>query len=235
MKVNEQQIDQLFEFTRKHYVEYYDVQSELVDHLANDIEEIWKEHPNLTFMQARDRAFKKFGIFGFADVIKARESAMTKKYWKLILRFTQEWFSPPKIVFTLGLFFGFFMLFQLPNIEYFILSGLAIGICIEVYNWFMGKKQRQFREQKKEKLFLLEAMIGTTRNGFSGLALINFFNLMNLTSFDFSSFSTEWLVVLSLVMTILVIMFNVCTFVLPNKAQELLEETYPEYKIVKSL
>jgi len=49
MKLTTPQIEDLFKFTRKHFVYHYDVQSELVDHLANDIEEIWNEKPYLSF------------------------------------------------------------------------------------------------------------------------------------------------------------------------------------------
>ncbi len=38
-KITEQEINQIFDFTKKHYVEFYDVQVELVDHLANAIED----------------------------------------------------------------------------------------------------------------------------------------------------------------------------------------------------
>lgn len=41
MKLTPEQIQELYKFTRQHYVEHYDVQTELVDHLANDIEQIW--------------------------------------------------------------------------------------------------------------------------------------------------------------------------------------------------
>ena len=67
MKLTTPQIEDLFKFTRKHFVYHYDVQSELVDHLANDIEEIWNEKPYLSFKDAWDTSFKKFGIFGFMD------------------------------------------------------------------------------------------------------------------------------------------------------------------------
>ncbi len=43
--VNEKQIERLFQFTREHYVKHYDLQSELVDHLANAIEQRWEETP----------------------------------------------------------------------------------------------------------------------------------------------------------------------------------------------
>jgi hypothetical protein len=61
-------------------VEYYDLQTELVDHLANDMEVIWQKQPTLSFEQARDASFKKFGVFGFMDVVGERQKAMTKRY-----------------------------------------------------------------------------------------------------------------------------------------------------------
>ena len=45
MKLTQQQIDRLYQFTRQHYVEWYDLQTELVDHLANAIEAQWQENP----------------------------------------------------------------------------------------------------------------------------------------------------------------------------------------------
>jgi hypothetical protein len=46
MQLTTSQIDQLFTFTRQHYVEWYDLQSELVDHLANSIEAQWEQFLN---------------------------------------------------------------------------------------------------------------------------------------------------------------------------------------------
>ncbi len=51
-KITEQEINQIFYFTKKHYVEFYDVQVELVDHLANAIEDQWKENSNISFEDA---------------------------------------------------------------------------------------------------------------------------------------------------------------------------------------
>ena len=83
MKLNTQQIDRLYQFTRQHYVEYYDLQTELVDHLANAIEEQWQENPKITFEEVLQKEFKKFGVFGFMDVVEKRQAAMNKKYNKI--------------------------------------------------------------------------------------------------------------------------------------------------------
>ncbi len=49
MKLTEAQIEELYAFTRKKYVEHYDVQTELVDHLATSIEEKMSESRQYQF------------------------------------------------------------------------------------------------------------------------------------------------------------------------------------------
>ena len=115
MKLTPNQIQELYKFTRKHYVEYYDVQTELVDHLANDIEQIWIENPKLSFEQARDKSFKKFGVFGFMNVVENKQWQMTKKYFKIIFKFAKDWMRLPKIILTILILLGFYQLQKIPN------------------------------------------------------------------------------------------------------------------------
>ena len=235
MKLNESQIENLYKFTRQHYVYHYDVQSELVDHLANDIEEIWKENPKISFEDARNKAFKKFGIFGFMDVVEAKQKQMNKRYWKIILRFTKEWFSIPKIITTAFIFLTFYFMLQIPFSEYVFMGTLLVLIIFEMIAAYKIRKEHKEKEKTEEKIFLLEAMIGTTKNGFAGITFVNLFNLINLTSFEFSGLQTHWIILISFTFTLLCILFYVSSYVIPKKAQELLQETYPEYKIVKNL
>ncbi|MFK8059158.1 MAG: hypothetical protein AB8B78_03610 [Polaribacter sp.] len=235
MKLTDLQIENLYKFTRKHYVYHYDVQTELVDHLANDIENIWVENPNISFEQARDKSFKKFGVFGFMDVIEAKQKQMNKRYWKIILRFVKEWFTMPKIIMTTSLFIIILLLLQIPKAEYFILSALFISAIFEIVFIYKFRKEEKKKEKTNEKIFLLEAMIGTTKNGFTGLVFINLFNFFNLTRFNFSNLDFHWVALTALIATILFIFFYVSNYVIPEKTEELLQETYPEYKIVKNL
>ena len=235
MKLTENQIDELYKFTLEHYVYFYDVQSELVDHLANDIEEIWVDKPKLSFENARDTSFKKFGIFGFMDVIEAKQKQMNKRYWKIILRFAKEWFTVPKIVITLAVFLSFFSLLQIPFSEYIFLVTLLILITLEMRIVYFVRKQHKKKEAKKEKIFLLESMIGDTKNGFTGFTFVNLFNTFNLTEFDLSSLTIYWVLIISVVLTLLCILFYVSNYIIPQKAEELLHETYPEYKLVNNL
>jgi hypothetical protein len=95
-KISSEQTEMLYAFTRKHFVEYYDLQTELVDHLANAIEAKWEQHPGIAFEAALQQEFKKFGIFGFMDVVEQRQGALTKKYNKLIWSYFRQFFKLPK-------------------------------------------------------------------------------------------------------------------------------------------
>ena len=235
MKLTNSQIDQLYKFTRKHYVYFYDVQTELVDHLANDIEEIWIENPKLSFEQARDSSFKKFGIFGFMNVIESRQKAMNKRYAKILWRFFKEWFTFPKLITTQVIFLSMFFLLKMPYSKYIILASLLILVTYDLIKQTKAKRKHKNKEQQKEKIFLLESMIGDTRQGFSGLAFINIFNVVNLTKIPFNTLENHWLLLISFSITCVLLLFYVTGFMMPEKAEELLEETYPEYKLSKTL
>ena len=235
MKLTINQIEELYIFTRKHYVYFYDVQSELVDHLANDIERIWKEVPNLSFQEARDKSFKKFGIFGFMDVIEAKQKQMSKRYRKILWRFFKEWFTMPKLVVTFSLFFMIFFFLKLPYSTYIPLGALLFLAIFDFINRYVSRKNQQEKAHKKEKVFLLESMIGETRNGFTGVALLNIFHFVNLSRVPFNTLENHWLLLLSFSATLLILLFYVTTYLIPQKAEELLIETYPEYKLAQVL
>ena len=235
MKLTNLQLQNLYKFTREHFVYHYDVQTELVDHLANDIEEIWTENPKKSFEEARDASFKKFGIFGFMDVIEAKQKQMNKRYRKIMWRFFKEWFTMPKLVLTAAIFLILFLFLSVQYSEYVLLAGLFILCIFDMIQLSKIRKIQKKREKKKEKVFLLEAMIGETRKGFTGLAFVNIFNFINLTRVSFSDLETHWLIVVSFSVTIIFILFYVTSYLMPQKAEELLLETYPEYKIAKTL
>ena len=235
MKLNKSHIQELYKFTRKHYVYHYDVQTELVDHLANDIESAWVETPSLSFQEARDKSFKKFGIFGFMDVIEAKQKQMSKRYRKIMWRFFSEWFTMPKLLTTLAIFSIIYLFLKIPYSVLFSLGSLFILVIYDLIFQYKNRKKEQKKEKSKEKFFLLEAMIGDTRNFFTGYTFINSLIFINITEVSFSSLEMHWLLLISFSTTLIIILFYVTRYLIPQRAEELLEETYPEYKLSKSL
>ncbi|MDG1729693.1 MAG: hypothetical protein P8K68_11940 [Algibacter sp.] len=109
-KLTDHHIEALYKFTRNHYVAWYVVQIELVDHLANGIENQWIENPNLSFESALATEFKKFGIFGFSDVIEQKTKALNTFYRKEIWKYFKDFFRLPKIIATLFSIWGLFII-----------------------------------------------------------------------------------------------------------------------------
>lgn len=232
MKLSQQHIEQLYTFTRKHYVEYYDVQAELVDHLANDIETIWKEDKHLTFEQARDKAFKKFGVFGFLDVVQAKEWQMTKKYIKLTFQFAKEWFKLPKIILTLLLLFGFYKIQEFEIGYTFYYTFFILILLIQLVVMIINARKLKVKQTKTGKKWLFENVIFV--NGIGNILVFSLwfydFPFDNLQEFLLMSDFTR--VLATLLITVLTLFGYIILIEIPKKANALLLETYPEYEIV---
>ncbi|MDP5107259.1 MAG: hypothetical protein NWQ31_13935, partial [Polaribacter sp.] len=156
-------------------------------------------------------------------------------YFKIMWRFFTEWFTFPKVVTTLGIFLLFFCILKIPNSKYILLSVLFILMIFDLRKQTIARKNQKIKTKKEEKIFLLEEMIGGARNSFSGLLFINVFNMMNAFRVSFNSLEDHWLFLISFSLTVVVLFFYVTGFLIPEKAEELLQETYPEYKLVKNL
>ncbi len=231
MQISKEQINQLYTFTQKHYVEWYDLQTELVDHLANDIEQIWIENPNLSFIEARDKSFWKFGIFGFSDVVEKRQNALYKKYWLLMWKFFKEYFRLPKIILTLLLIVITFQLIK--NIDYrntiitIYFVAIIIFTFIFIYNTFKKIKRKQKETGKK---WLFERVIASI-GGFGIMAQIPFQTYQMLSNNVQLNYWTLWLTATLLVFLGIIIFIS--TQIIPNKMNDYMVKSFPEYQAIQ--
>lgn len=229
MKLTENQIQQLYQFTRDHYVEHYDLQTELVDHLANGIEKRWEENPTLSFEDALRKEFKQFGIFGFNDVIEKHTSALSKKYFKIIFRFLREYIKLPKIIGTIGAILVLFYIIRYVSVSMWIMGFMAF-LGFLYFSFTVATQNRAYKKQAKKtgKRWKLEEMIFNAGNG--GFFILNLFQLVyhsKILTLDHYAIQ-----LLSAVVLVFAVLFTyISTVILPEKAEELLRETYPEYEL----
>jgi hypothetical protein len=110
--LTKEHIDHLFAFCNKHYVQHYDLQIELVDHLANAVEEKMAIDSQLSFEEALNKVYTGFGIRGFADIVKARTHAANSLCRKLRRKIFFSYFTLPKAAMTVCLMMALYMLPQ---------------------------------------------------------------------------------------------------------------------------
>lgn len=224
-KISPEQTEMLFEFTRKHYVEYYDLQNELTDHLANAIEERWLTEPNLSFNEALHHEFKKFGIFGFMDVVEKRQAALGKKYNKLMWGYVKQFFRLPQVLITITLFVVVFKLISYNADAFIFIMAAAIlaGLAKTIIMWV------SFRKKVKQtgKKWLFEEVI--VRCGGLSSAL---FLPYQISQHIFSDTPGLLRTVIMTTFVVAVLLYQyVISFMIPRRAEEHLLKTYPEYNM----
>lgn len=232
MKLTMTQIDQLYTFTRQHFVEWHDLQSELVDHLANAIETQWQEKPELTFDEVLNKEFGKFGVFGFMGVVEEKQKFLGKKYRKLIWKYYRGFFRLPKIILT---FISIILIFKLlivfegaKNIIFGIIVILSLGFFVRT---FYKEKFVSDKNNSNRKKWMFEDVSLQNRNNVFILLpslLINCFNLF----FEESNFTTITAIIISVSLVLLGLLIYIKIKIIPQKVSEELTKTYPEYSIL---
>lgn len=201
--ITDAQYESLFAFCRKHYVHYYDVQVELVDHLAEAIEEKMNINPKLSFDQALDQVYAGFGIKGFADIVATRIEMVSKKSRKLKWKLFFSYFTVPKIAMTVCIYAFLLLLGQFLTQDYFRGVFLAVlGVSLFVFEIIYSiHLNRLFKKQIKEMIFTNERL--------SGIIDTLFFVQMLFTSsvFDFAEAKQMQFLAYSMISLFMLVIF----------------------------
>lgn len=232
MKLTAEQIERLYQFTRQHYVEWYDLQTELVDHLANSIEAQWAENPKIRLEDALQIEFKKFGIFGFMDVVEKRQAALGKKYHLLIWKHFKEFFTIPKIFLTIALVVSLFLFFKLVYFYGIVHLAMLVVFLLMMSTLIYDHKRRKKHSKKTGKKWMFEEII----SGFGSFFGIVMFPMqfLNLFSNHQGTLPNDYFLFgISLFLISLFLSSYIVVFIIPSKAEQYLKETYPEYGMVE--
>lgn len=231
MKLTKAQIDELYLFTDKHHVKYYDLQTELVDHLAQDIENQWEENPKITFDEGLRNAFRKFGIFGFEDVVNEKRNALMKRYRKWAFQSFKSFFKLPEIIGVLLSGFIIFMLFRIgienPNIK-LTLKVIIAFLIISVFV-FSFIKLYSLKKKRKEKNYLMEEIIFNQGMSFS---LFYTSTLFQVLIYSTNQHEIYWSIFNSIVILVMLLFAYISLIKIPRDANKYLKETYPYWDMV---
>jgi hypothetical protein len=110
-KLTPEEINQLFDFCQKRNVKEYEIQAELVDHLASSIEIQLEQNASLSFFEALNIAYNDFGTNGFKEIVKIKRRMFRHKYNRLFLSYLATFFQLPRIILTLALTISLYSVF----------------------------------------------------------------------------------------------------------------------------
>jgi hypothetical protein len=135
-------ISRIYSYVEGMGVEFYDVQVEIVDHIASVMEEQMNMNPDKPFKEIFDATLSTFTDFDGLVNEKRRQVAL--QYNRYVFQSLKSFFSWPKIIFTLLLtWFIYFFLDKADNqlIKLVEIKILQIGLIIWIgYTFFaMGR------------------------------------------------------------------------------------------------
>lgn len=164
MKLTEAQIEELYAFTRKKYVEHYDVQTELVDHLATSIEEKMNAS-NINFETALQQVYTQFGIFGFSELVEKKGMEAAIKGRKLFRKSFIEYFRLPKILLFAMILLVSYKTFEISDNDFIAYCFYATIVIFNVI--FITKSIRVKRSVMKpllqfENIYIMSSSFGSS-------------------------------------------------------------------------
>lgn len=235
-KITASQLEELYLFTRKHFVEHYDLQTELVDHLSMAIEKQWETQSHLSFEKALQIEFKKFGVFGFMEVVEERQKALGKKYGKLIWKHFIEFFKLPKILLTVLLTYGLYEALANSWItELYLFVALMIFFISFIVDAILRHRTYKKWQKQGRKKWMFEDMLLNIGAGTSfGIIPIHFINFTHIGSDSLATVNPLVLMIYSFLIVSMILLAYIMRFDIPKKAHKYLLETYPEYQLVQS-
>ncbi|MCC9169152.1 hypothetical protein [Pontibacter harenae] len=151
-------IEKLYAFLQKKFVDTYDVQTELVDHLASDIELQWERDPSLSLDEAMQKVYKSFGIFGFTEVYEQRVAAIQKEIQKQWLRTFLQFFKLPYLLFSLVLFLGNQL--ALTSLDQGVVKLVSLGLLTAGVLYFAVKEYAFNKRHLRRKLSVMQYIYG---------------------------------------------------------------------------
>ena len=228
--ISQKETEELFNVCENYGVIYYDVQIELVDHLASLIEEQWEKDPQISFQKGLKNAVLSFGISNFTKVIREKEKEVNRKYNLLLWKYFIEFYKWPKllitIVFTLGLLLLFEFFNQTKTIMLIYWGLVLVGFAFYLIRIFPKYKIKG----KSGELFLLAARQSQVMSISIILLQVpliinNVFKMNEIESIN----NVFILAVISFLIVFFSILLYANTFFLSKKIKEHFKEQFPEF------
>lgn len=234
-KLSSEQIESLFTFVEQRNVKYYDVQMELVDHLASAIEQKWQTDPGLSFEEAFRHEQRQFNRYDFKQIIEEKEEALSRKYRKIERRYIGDFFSWPKIVATSLVTLLIYQIFPL-FVNYFRFVNfvvLADILIVAAFSYLVYPRKYKVTLNVNKEFLLLQQLksgqhyfMSVGRLPASILMCFFFFNKeFHFTFIDHPAFK----VVVALLITLSAIFIVVTGFYVPKRVKSDFLREFPQF------
>ncbi|MBW0176387.1 hypothetical protein [Sediminibacterium sp.] len=154
--LSDEQIQELYAYCKRKSISYYDIQVEIVDHMANAIEEKMQTNESLTFKQALELVHFSFGNLGLREIVEAKTTTMRKKYRKMRKRLFYTYFTFPKILLAIMILLSVITVDRFLSEPYLIANIILIGLIAAIQFLRVERDKSKLRRTQHEKLLMTD-------------------------------------------------------------------------------
>ena len=227
-RLSDIEIQKIYAFTTKKYIKYYDVQVELVDHIANKIEDMQASDAGLSFDKALHDVYKGFGVYGFTKVQSKKEQELQSYWAKRMRHHFYRYFKLPKVILTVVLSALIFFVFRYLSVFHqdgIIILIALITICV-VSILLSYRLRRERKKTYPDKELLVMHSYETALMGTSSLGNLLPVFWVQFPQFINNNLSIELLGFLSIAFAFMIIVLHASIYVFPQWLEEELAEKY---------
>lgn len=229
-KLTPEEIELIYDFCYDKGIIEYEIQSELVDHLASAMEDRWKENQELSFPDNLSEIYNRFGYEGVMKFAKSKKRAFQKQYNRLFLKFLGSFFQLPRIILTLALCFSLFTILRILDDREPIMRSIQV-FSLAIYLWYIFSfvPRRLSIKVKKEQRFLFLNYISILRS-LSGLLVTLSVNVASLCFKYFKAPDKAWFDFgLSFAIVFLFILGYALMFYMPILTNRHFKDQFPQF------
>jgi hypothetical protein len=155
--LTDEQVQELYAYCNRKGIHYYDVQVEIVDHMANAIEAKMQADPSMEFKKALEEVHVSFGSFGLKEIVRSKSIYMRKSYKQMRRKLLWSYFTFPKVALTILLILLVTTYQQFSVSANMLMYGLSAMGLVFLYMFISQELlNKKIRKQHRQKLLMTD-------------------------------------------------------------------------------
>jgi hypothetical protein len=228
-KLTKEEIAVLFYFCENEEVYDYDLQIELVDHLASYIEDQWKADPEIEFEAAVENLYSKFGWKEFRKLERQIARQLKRKFRRMLWQNFLEYFRLPKIAITLIIMVSVFSVLRMTenNSLAIIILTVPISLVSIYYTFILFPKKIKVKTTHNKSFMILEYLESISKITGS-IVQLPLFAILFSDVFKYTNTISEEILI-SVIISMLAVFLYGYFFFLPKKIRKYFMSYYSEF------
>lgn len=229
-QLTEEQVKKLFAFCLKNEIYEYDLQIEIVDHLASSIEEQWKFDPQLSFGWALKNTLGKFDKNGLRKLERKIKKQLQRNFNGILWRYLLDFFKWPKLVITAAIFLTLFTVLNIAENNYRVLLFMSIPVSVFslYYHYFLFPKKLDIKAGDHKTFMLLDYMELINKRIGAGVMLPYWIFIFS-DGFVLRYSNAIWKeAVISIVLSVIAVLYYGYFFYLPQRIRDYFMKNYSQ-------